>query len=1618
MSNAVELAQVWVPLMPEASRIAAGVEKIGKEAASRFNRQTQVMGSAMAKSIDTHGAKVVESLRKVERQTISVQKARKADADALGRLELAQKRYQQVSSNAKATELQRATAAESVARAQRTQELTADGLTRATKGLTQAQKAQASAQREANAAQAAASRSGARTPLGYNFSAAGQQAERAGTESATRFAAGFKKMIGPAMALVGGAGLFSTIKQSVKAGVDMESNLNRLQGVTGASAQMMAKASEKAQQLGADTTIVGASAADAAAAMLELAKSGLNMNQAMGAAPGTLRLAAAASIDAATAAEAQGNIINAYQLKAEDANHVADALAGVANAAAGEVPDFMLGLQQAATVAHGFGISMDDTVATLGLFANAGIRGSDAGTSLKTMLTHLAAPSDQAGKAMDALGLNIRNTKGEFVGMRELFRQIGEASSRMRPDDFQENVATVFGTDAIRGAMIAGSQGIQTLDKMTAAVTKEGNAAAMAAANMQGVPGVMEKISNATDGAKLAFYDLLKPALQSGGDKLLTVIQGIGDSFTSLKKGTATGGLAVVADVWRDISGAAKDLAPTLGKAIKALATGAGGVAVVGWQALGMAIKAVEPPLRIIADLFGSNQWLSTGLMAAFAMFIAKTKLLPPVLNSVNSTVTRAKGVWSELRTPLNDVKDRTTGLVTQQGLLTRATEGTLGPVGRMRAAYLEGAQQAKTFAQNNTFLRTQLVQNVGPLQRIQQAGSNAVTSIRGMSTVMGAARAAGSGLSMAAGGLMSALGGPWGIAIMGATALLGGLAAAHADAARKAGEQQAAENALKDTLAAGRLTERTRHDINTALGERKDGAPSALDREQSFKLPAGTVLGAATGSDSARALLNKTLTDNLTAAGKGNGDVQKMLDTAQAAGISTEELSKALSKEGFNWDIVTQKLKAYNDAQQAALEREHPGGKVERTYEPVLRDLDQLMAKLPDAAESAATMNQQMNQQALTATRAAEGWAQENRSLNGVWEASARGVEAFKALGAAVVAVPSDKQIVVSVPDEKKAAFMQQMKDIGNTVEHLPNGEIVVTANDDAAVERWKAYVKKVEGTPVQVPIELQVQNYDAALKAWVQRLQSGQNPGAMPQAPVTPGQTVGGRATGGRIDPSGRISGPGSGTSDSILAQVMGGGFVKVSNKESVNTAASTAKNWPLINAMNNGYVPPIPLLRDLSGLKGYAEGGAFALEDAAEGMVGTPYSQGARNDCSGSIAQLVNAALGGGDGSLMTTKTAATWLAARGFKMGNGPAGSFRIGWYDHGPNPNDGHMAATLPDGRNVESGGKNGVFTLGAGAAGASDPQFDQHMYLPEEALYPEGSGGSGGGGFGGGSYGGGGGGYGGSGGGPTRAEQRALRNAAQKVDDTAKAVEIAKQHLDEVNANPKAKPSAQAAAQERLNKAEREHQDALDDQASKQEEVNEKSAKRGSRGTGRGDGTGDGGPDGKSFGKDLLSGAMEVLGFDGSVFSDPTQWGIWKLGTGGANYLGGLAKNVGTDEEGNRRMVRRPGDDPSRTQHIGTGGLPGPSEIGGVGDGGFGNLATGLLDSVLPQASDWLPNATNGGGTTNTNTTNNSNSNNTTNTGVAIYGPVTMQAPAGMPSQPDRIATRQTGLPR
>jgi hypothetical protein len=121
-------------------------------------------------------------------------------------------------------------------------------------------------------------------------------------------------------------------------------------------------------------------------------------------------------------------------------------------------------------------------------------------------------------------------------------------------------------------------------------------------------------------------------------------------------------------------------------------------------------------------------------------------------------------------------------------------------------------------------------------------------------------------------------------------------------------------------------------------------------------------------------------------------------------------------------------------------------------------------------------------------------------------------------------------------------------------------------------------------------------------------------------------------------------------------------------------------------------------------------------YALADALQG---TPYSTSLRDDCSGMVAQLAAVAVGlppPSAGERFSTVTEQDWLLSHGFRMGMGPPGSLRIGWT---PLPGmEGHTAATLPGGEHAESGGSGGGFRVGGGAAGAEDPQFSMHAYLP------------------------------------------------------------------------------------------------------------------------------------------------------------------------------------------------------------------------------------------------------------------------------------------------------------
>ena len=203
--------------------------------------------------------------------------------------------------------------------------------------------------------------------------------------------------------VAGAAGLGAFVASSVKAGSDFDAVIRQVGAVAGVPKPKLKELSDLALKFGADTKF---SAGEAADAILELAKGGLTTADIKaGALKETLTLAAAGGLELGTAATAVSSGLNTFGLKAKDAGQVTAALAGAANASSASVESLAQGLAQVGPGARNAGLSVQETTAALAAFANAGIQGSDAGTSLKTFLARLVPSTAAATTAFTSLGL-------------------------------------------------------------------------------------------------------------------------------------------------------------------------------------------------------------------------------------------------------------------------------------------------------------------------------------------------------------------------------------------------------------------------------------------------------------------------------------------------------------------------------------------------------------------------------------------------------------------------------------------------------------------------------------------------------------------------------------------------------------------------------------------------------------------------------------------------------------------------------------------------------------------------------------------------------------------------------------------------------------------------------------------------------------------------------------------------------------------------------------------------------------------------------------------------------------------------------------------------------------
>lgn len=323
----------------------------------------------------------------------------------------------------------------------------------------------------------------------------------------------------------------------VEAAATFEASMSKVQAITRASGDDIQKLTNNARQLGETTQFSATQAADA---MSYLGMAGWNTEQIMAGMPGLLALAAASGTDLARTADIISDDLTAFGLSAEKASHMADVFAVTATRTNTNVEMIGETMKYAAPVARGYGATMEETAALTGLMANAGVKASQAGTSLRAGFLRLAGPPKKAANALDALGISLSDATKEQQEAQDALRALGidmesysdnggpahkmvaiisdlkEKTADMSKEEKLAALSAIFGTNAATGWLNVLDAGPEVFENLVNEMEHcDGEAEKMAGVMMDNAKGAFTQLKSAMEGVAISVGSIFLPALTS-----------------------------------------------------------------------------------------------------------------------------------------------------------------------------------------------------------------------------------------------------------------------------------------------------------------------------------------------------------------------------------------------------------------------------------------------------------------------------------------------------------------------------------------------------------------------------------------------------------------------------------------------------------------------------------------------------------------------------------------------------------------------------------------------------------------------------------------------------------------------------------------------------------------------------------------------------------------------------------------------------------------------------------------------------------------------------------------------------------------------------------------------
>ena len=458
------------------------------------------------------------------------------------------------------------------------------------------------------------------------------------------------KAVMPASMAVAGLGA-----AAVKTAADFDTSMSKVAAISGATGDDLDVLRDKAREMGAKTKF---SASEAADAMTYMAMAGWKTEDMLEGIDGIMALAAASGEDLATTSDIVTDALTAFGLSAQDSGHFADILAAASSNANTNVSMMGETFKYCAPIAGALGFSAEDTAEAIGLMANAGIKGSQAGTALRTIMNNLTGDIKLSGDALGEVTIQTTNADGSMRDLSDILADCRGAFSQLSESEQAAAAEALVGKNAMSGFLALMNAGEGDIEKLSTAIANcDGTAAQMAETMQDNLAGQLTILKSQLQELAISFGEMLMPAIRKIVSKIQAFIDKLNNMSEGQRKAILTIGLMVAA------------LGPLLviiGTVISKVGVAMQGFVKLasGVKKLGVAVKAGTGVFGKLGAALGGISAPVIAVVAVIAVLIAAFKHLWDTNEEFRNAITAIwEGIVSKIQAFCQGIVDRLNAL-------------------------------------------------------------------------------------------------------------------------------------------------------------------------------------------------------------------------------------------------------------------------------------------------------------------------------------------------------------------------------------------------------------------------------------------------------------------------------------------------------------------------------------------------------------------------------------------------------------------------------------------------------------------------------------------------------------------------------------------------------------------------------------------------------------------------------------------------------------------------------------------------------------------------------------------------------------------------------------------